>query len=140
MAAAYRRPYGRHRRTSSCFGKTSAHHRLTFAWNGARMIGHRGASDVGGGIGAGATTGDGAGRVPSHRRRGRLAVSWRLLALVSMLGAMLALIPWSSAGASTVSTATFSGGAGTVTVGGTLYAKNGGVLTLTVNTSSDTKC
>src|SRR5438067_12789403 len=42
--------------------------------------------------------------------------------------------------ASTVSSAVFTGGAGTASVGGTLYAKNGGALTLTVNTSSDTKC
>src|SRR5438067_5059013 len=42
--------------------------------------------------------------------------------------------------ASTVSSAVFTGGAGTASVGGTLYAKNGGALTLTVSTSSDTKC
>jgi hypothetical protein len=34
----------------------------------------------------------------------------------------------------------FSGASGTVSVGSTLYAKQGGALTLTVNTSSDTKC
>jgi hypothetical protein len=42
--------------------------------------------------------------------------------------------------ASNVNSAAFSGGAGTVSLGGTLYAKNGGALTLTVTTSSDTKC
>ena len=36
--------------------------------------------------------------------------------------------------------ATFTGGAGTVSSGGVLYAKQGGALTLTVNTSSDTQC
>jgi hypothetical protein len=36
--------------------------------------------------------------------------------------------------------AAFSGGAGTVSVGETLYAKSGGVLTLTVSTSNDTRC
>src|SRR5881392_2506402 len=41
---------------------------------------------------------------------------------------------------STVTGASFTGAAGTVSVGGTLYAKQGGALTLTVNTSSDTKC
>jgi hypothetical protein len=41
---------------------------------------------------------------------------------------------------STVSSAVLTGGAGTQTVGGILYAKNGGALTLTVTTSSDTKC
>lgn len=42
--------------------------------------------------------------------------------------------------ASSVSSATFSGGAGTVARGGTLYAKQGAALTLSVVTSSDTKC
>jgi len=42
--------------------------------------------------------------------------------------------------ASSVTTAVFTGGAGTVSSGGTLYAKQGGALTLTVTTSSDTKC
>src|SRR6266536_603453 len=42
--------------------------------------------------------------------------------------------------ASSVSSASFTGGAGTATVGGTLYAKSGGALTLTVTTSNDTKC
>ncbi len=42
--------------------------------------------------------------------------------------------------ASTVTSASFNGGAGTVSVGGTLYAKQGASLTLTVNTSNDTKC
>ncbi len=41
---------------------------------------------------------------------------------------------------SSVGSAAFSGGAGTVNVAGTLYAKSGGALTLTVSTSSDTKC
>jgi len=45
-----------------------------------------------------------------------------------------------TASASTVSSASFSGGAGTATVGGTLYAKNGAGLTLSVTTSSDTQC
>jgi hypothetical protein len=42
--------------------------------------------------------------------------------------------------ASSVSSAVFSGGAGTVSVGGTLYAKQGAALTLTVVTSNDTQC
>jgi hypothetical protein len=41
---------------------------------------------------------------------------------------------------SSTSSAAFSGGAGTVSVAGTLYAKSGGALTLTVTTSPDTKC
>jgi hypothetical protein len=44
------------------------------------------------------------------------------------------------ASASTVTSAVFSGGVGTVSVGGTVYAKQGAALTLTVATSSDTKC
>jgi hypothetical protein len=52
----------------------------------------------------------------------------------------LLLVQIQPAFGSTVSAATFSGGSGTVSVGGTLYAKNGGALTLTVTTSNDTKC
>ena len=39
-----------------------------------------------------------------------------------------------------ISTAAFSGGVGTLTVGGVVYAKQGGALTLTVTAPSDTKC
>jgi hypothetical protein len=46
----------------------------------------------------------------------------------------------SGAFGSTVTSAAFTGASGTVSVGGTLYAKSGGALTLTVITSSDTKC
>jgi hypothetical protein len=42
--------------------------------------------------------------------------------------------------AASVSTAVFSGGTGTVSSGGTLYAKQDATLTLTVTTSSDTQC
>src|SRR4029079_11642201 len=57
---------------------------------------------------------------------------------VAIAGAIgLGVLP---ASGSTVSGAAFTGGAGTVSVSGTLYAKNGGALTLTVTTSSDTKC
>jgi hypothetical protein len=42
--------------------------------------------------------------------------------------------------AATINSAVFTGGAGTVTVGGTLYAKSGATVTLTVNTDSATKC
>jgi hypothetical protein len=58
-----------------------------------------------------------------------------------MVAALLTpLATVSPVSASTVSSAAFTGGTGTVSVGGTLYAKNGGALTLTVNTSADTKC
>lgn len=62
-----------------------------------------------------------------------------LVALVSFtLASVLAM---SASGiASTVSSAKFTGGSGTVSVGSVLYAKQGGALTLTVTTSSDTKC
>ncbi|WP_307039294.1 OmpL47-type beta-barrel domain-containing protein [Agromyces ramosus] len=42
--------------------------------------------------------------------------------------------------ASTVTSATFTGGTGTVSSGGSLYAKQGSALTLTVVASSDTRC
>jgi hypothetical protein len=70
------------------------------------------------------------------RRRRRLS----LLAFASFAAVALLGIIVSGAFGSSVSSATFSGGSGTASVGGTLYAKSGGVLTLTVNTSSDTKC
>ena len=67
-----------------------------------------------------------------------------MLAILGLVFGMLA--PMAQVGpayAATVNSAVFSGGAGTV--GGpsntsTLYAKQGGVLTLTVTTSNDTKC
>ncbi|MBM7800514.1 hypothetical protein JOE57_003435 [Microlunatus panaciterrae] len=42
--------------------------------------------------------------------------------------------------ASSVASVVLTGGTGTATVGGTLYAKQGAAVTLTVNTSSDTEC
>jgi hypothetical protein len=57
-----------------------------------------------------------------------------------MTGMLLLTIVVGGAFGSTVSSASFSGGSGTVSVGGTLYAENGGALTLTVVTSNDTKC
>jgi hypothetical protein len=68
----------------------------------------------------------------------------RISKVGQMVGALVALLvvflQMPSSLASSVSSASFSGGAGTVSVSGTLYAKVGGALTLTVNTSSDTKC
>src|SRR6266567_8075804 len=65
-----------------------------------------------------------------------------LRAVLSLSFVLQALLPVGAVTtyASSVTTAAFSGGAGTVSVGGTLYAKNGGALTLTVTTSSDTQC
>ena len=56
---------------------------------------------------------------------------------VAVVGSFLVL---PSAYAASVSSAVFSGSAGTLSVGGVLYAKQGAALTLTVVTSSDTKC
>ena len=76
-----------------------------------------------------------------HRSR-----SWRhplRLLQILVLGALIApslAVVATPAYASSVTSAVFSGGAGTVSVGGTLYAKQGAALTLTVVTSSDTKC
>jgi uncharacterized protein YjbJ (UPF0337 family) len=62
------------------------------------------------------------------------------VALATLLALVATLVQLSPASASSVTAATFSGGTGTASVAGTLYAKNGGALTLTVATSSDTKC
>jgi hypothetical protein len=71
----------------------------------------------------------------SGRHPGPLA---QILALALMV--VLAAVAATSAYGSTVSSASFSGGAGTVSVGTTLFAKQGGALTLNITTSSDTKC
>jgi hypothetical protein len=70
------------------------------------------------------------------RRRGR----WTLLAGTLTLCGLLLAIVGGGAVAASITSASFSGGAGTVSVGGTLYAKNGGALTLTVNTADSTRC
>src|SRR4051794_1904310 len=63
-----------------------------------------------------------------------------MLAAAACLALGLAGLVVPAAFASSVTSAVFSGGAGTASVGGTLYAKQGAALTLTVVTSSDTKC
>ena len=67
------------------------------------------------------------------RRRGLIAGA------VIAAGSAFPLMGLTALGSS-VGSAAFSGGAGTVSVGGTLYAKNGGALTLTVAPRRDTKC
>jgi hypothetical protein len=62
------------------------------------------------------------------------------LALATLVALVASLFQPSPASASSVTSALLNGGAGTVRVAGTLYAKDGGALTLTVTTSSDTKC
>ncbi|TCO46868.1 hypothetical protein EV646_106107 [Kribbella antiqua] len=69
------------------------------------------------------------------RRRGR-----RLLAVAAAITALIGTSLAQPAQASSVTSASFSGGSGTVTAGGAVYAKQGGALTLTVNTTADTKC
>jgi hypothetical protein len=63
-----------------------------------------------------------------------------LVAASMVLGMLAPLSNPTLTYASSVTSAAFSGGSGTVSVGGILYAKNGAALTLTVTTSSDTKC
>jgi hypothetical protein len=80
---------------------------------------------------------------PNRRVLAWKSVGWRRLATLAVLLGVLEtpVIVWAPVSyGSTVSSASFSGGGGTVSVGGTLYAKNGGALALTVTTSSDTKC
>jgi hypothetical protein len=69
---------------------------------------------------------------------GRRSRAW--LAVVATLAMALGLLSARAAFASSVTGAVFSGGAGTFSIGGTLYAKQGAALTLTVTTSSDTQC
>ncbi len=74
-------------------------------------------------------------RVASSRRaRSRWVAA---AATLASLAGFVAVAP--GADAASVSGAAFTGGTGTVTVG-KLYAKQGQALTLTINTSSDTKC
>src|SRR5689334_8326376 len=79
----------------------------------------------------------GGGRHRAASVRTRRWVAWGGAAVLAagMLG--IGAVP---AFGSTVAGASFGGGAGTVTVGGKLYAKSGGTLTLSVTTSSDTQC
>jgi hypothetical protein len=62
------------------------------------------------------------------------------VALATLVALVVTLFQPSPASASSVTSASLNGGAGTVRVAGTLYAKDGGALTLTVTTSSDTRC
>ncbi|WP_350275674.1 PxKF domain-containing protein [Kribbella sp. HUAS MG21] len=76
----------------------------------------------------------------SRNNSPRPGVAGRVLVLVIgalMLSGGLQAAPALAAG---VTSASFSGGAGTVSVDGTLFAKQGAALTLTVGTSDDTRC
>jgi hypothetical protein len=70
------------------------------------------------------------------RRRAR----WGLLGATIISTALVLGALGGGAFGAAVDSASFSGAANTVEVGGTLYAKQGGQLTLTVTTSDDTKC
>ncbi|MDP9444376.1 MAG: PxKF domain-containing protein [Actinomycetota bacterium] len=73
------------------------------------------------------------------RRSGPRAVR-RRLATVACLAVGAGLLNPPAAVAASVTSAAFSGGAGTAVVGGSLYARHGAPLTLSVTTSSDTQC
>src|SRR4051812_47534115 len=76
-----------------------------------------------------------------HRttRGGRRRMARRLFTALVASAVVMGGLSVAPASASTVTSAVFSG-AGTVFVGAKLYAKQGAALTLTVVTSSDTKC
>jgi hypothetical protein len=69
------------------------------------------------------------------RRAGRQVLSGAAVSAVVLGGAAIA-----PAFAASVTTAAFSGSSGTVTTNGTVFAKSGATVTLTVTTSSDTQC
>jgi hypothetical protein len=69
------------------------------------------------------------------RRRAVAAGAGMLAVAAAMLGILA-----SGASGTAVTGAAFTGGAGTVTGAGTLYAKQGGALTLTVTTDSEVRC
>ena len=77
--------------------------------------------------------------VHSHpsRARKRLAAFAVVATAMSSLAVAVAAAP---ALAASITSGSFTGGAGTFTAAGTLYAKQGSTLTLTVNTDSQAKC
>ncbi len=68
------------------------------------------------------------------RRRRTTAIAVAAVTLVA------AAVGGSGALGAQITSATLAGGSGTATVGGTLYAKQGQTVTLTVNTADKTKC
>ena len=82
-----------------------------------------------------------AGVARSRNQRGsrRSVLRTALIVPITLALALGGVINAPAAFASSVTSAVFSG-TGTVSVGGTLYAKQGTALTLTVVTSNDTKC
>ncbi|MCW2810275.1 MAG: hypothetical protein JWP61_733, partial [Friedmanniella sp.] len=74
------------------------------------------------------------------RGASRASSAFRRVALIAAVVTAIGAVNAPAAFASSVTSAVFSGGAGTASVGGTVYAKQGVALTLTLVTSSDTKC
>ena len=62
------------------------------------------------------------------------------LALLATVATAVSMIGLPAVRAASVTSASFSGGAGTFTASGTLYARQGAALTLTVNTDANTRC
>lgn len=80
-------------------------------------------------------------RSPIPERRNRRALDRAGAGLAALAGVLFGLLaPALPAQASSVTSASFSGGAGTAVVGSTLFARQGANLTLTVLTSTDTRC
>jgi hypothetical protein len=78
---------------------------------------------------------------PAPTRRSLLVNRRRSVAVLVIGAGLLAMVAGAGgAYGSSVASAAFSGGAGTLSIGGTQYAKQGGALTLTVTTSADTEC
>src|SRR5689334_21046910 len=73
-----------------------------------------------------------------------LRQSFKLLRVVIVAGMLLGLltpiVQVTPAYAASVSSMSFSGTTGTASVSGTLYARNGAALTLTVSTDANTQC
>ncbi|MDX6254024.1 MAG: large repetitive protein [Frankiales bacterium] len=76
--------------------------------------------------------------VASRERRHRLIAAFA--ALTTMLASALVTFGNGTATAASVVSAAFSGGASTFTAAGTVYARQGAALTLTVNTDATTQC
>lgn len=74
-------------------------------------------------------------RLRNAKTSGVRRAGWLALAVTAITGAVLAVGGGGAFGAS-VTGASFAGGSGTVAVGTTLYAKQGGALTLTVTTDN----
>jgi hypothetical protein len=73
--------------------------------------------------------------LPARRRRHRALTGATIIPIAALIGTSLALPAQAANNPAPTASATFTGGAGTVSPSGTLYAKQGGALTLTVTTT-----